>query len=174
MKFSNNFKKESGFLVVAPSVSSPKLSKEKQKSNEAGFTLIEVIIAMIIFLVALLGVFITFTYAVNFNAGNNSRAQGLSVLQQEVEQLRSAKFTPTVTDSLLTGGIKTARIVTSADGNRFKVETTVDDDPADNTVLIDNTKTLKEITISVTLENPTPGWQTAVPATVILRRVRAN
>ena len=32
----------------------------------------------------------------------------------------------------------------------------------------------KEITVTVTLENPTPGWQTALPATVVLRRARAN
>ncbi|HEY0047880.1 MAG TPA: hypothetical protein VGB68_01240, partial [Pyrinomonadaceae bacterium] len=86
--------------------------------------MVEVIIAMIILLVALLGVFLTFTYAVNYNAGNNSRAQALSILQQEVELLRSAKFTPGVTDDVLTGGTKTPKIITSADGSRFRVEIT--------------------------------------------------
>ena len=174
MKFPNLFKKENKSINAAIDFVKPELPEEKRTGDEAGFSLIEVVIAMIIFLVALLGVFITFTYAVNYNAGNNSRAQGLSVLQQEVEQMRSAKFTPTNTDNLLTGGTKTARIVTSADGNRFKVETVVDDDPFTAGVQIDDTKTLKEINVSVKLENPTPGWQTAVPATVVLRRVRAN
>jgi prepilin-type N-terminal cleavage/methylation domain-containing protein len=139
-----------------------------------GFSLIEVIIAMVILMIVLLGVFVTFTYAVNYNAGNNSRSQALAVLQQEIELLRSAKFTPTITDAALIGGKKDARIVSSADRNRFRVEITVDDDPFEGDVQIDDTKTLKEITLTVTLENPTPGWQTAVPATVILRRVRAN
>jgi prepilin-type N-terminal cleavage/methylation domain-containing protein len=147
--------------------------KIKTKSED-GFSLIEVIIAMIILLVALLGVFLTFTYAVNYNAGNNSRSQALSILQQEVELLRSAKFTPGVTDAALTGGEKTAKIITSADGSRFRVDITVDDDPFTANVQIDATKTLKEISIRVSTESPTPGWQSAVPATVFLRRVRSN
>lgn len=152
---------------LAPSV------KDKRR-GESGFSLVEVIIAFVIFLIALLGVFITFTYAVSYNAGNNSRVQALSLLQQEVEQMRSAKFTPTVTDSSLTGGAKTPRKVTSADGNGFKVAVIVDDDPFTAGVQTDTTKTIKEVTVTVTLESPTPGWQTSVPATVILRRVRAN
>lgn len=142
--------------------------------SESGFSLIEVIIAMIILLVALLGVFLTFTYAVNYNAGNNSRSQALSILQQEVELMRSAKFTPGVTDETLTGGTKTPKIITSADASRFRVAITVDDDPFTTGVQTDATKTLKEISITVTSESPTPGWQTAIPTTVFLRRVRSN
>lgn len=149
-------------------------SNEGTRQSEAGFSLIEVVIAMTIFLIALLGVFGTFTYSINYNAGNNARTQALTVLQQEIEQMRSVKFTPTVTDSLLTGGTKTPKVVTSVDGNRFKIQTVVDDDPFTAGVQVNAAKTLKEITISVVLESPTPGWQTSVPATVILRRVRAN
>lgn len=145
-----------------------------KKSIDGGFTLIEVIIAMVILMIVLLGVFVSFTYAVNYNAGNNSRSQALAVLQQEIELLRSAKFTPTITDSNLLGGAQASRVVSSADGNRFRVQITVDDDPFTAGVQSDTTKTLKEVTLTVTLENPTPGWQTAVPAIVILRRVRAN
>jgi prepilin-type N-terminal cleavage/methylation domain-containing protein len=155
------------------SASSGRGRKIRTKS-EGGFSLIEVIIAMIIMLVALLGVFLTFTYAVNYNAGNNSRSQALSILQQKVEELRSAKFTPGVTDAALTGGTKTPEIITAADGNRFRVDIIVDDDPFTTGVQVDTTKTLKEITVTVSSESPTPGWQTAVPATVFLRRVRSN
>lgn len=147
----------------------------QNKNAEDGFSLVEVIVAMVILLVALLGVFITFSYAVNYNAGNNSRSQALAVLQQEVERLRSAKFTPQITDPDLEGGVKAPRIITAVDGYRFRIQTTVDDDPSTpNTVDINNAKTFKQLTVTVTLENPTPGWQTSVPATVILRRVRAN
>lgn len=149
-------------------------ARKSRTKGEDGFSLVEVIIAMIVLLVALLGVFLTFTYAVNYNAGNNSRSQALSILQQEVELLRSAKFTPGVTDAALTGGTKTPKIITSADASRFRVEITVDDDPFTNGVQTDATKTLKEITVRVTSESPTPGWQTAVPATVFMRRVRSN
>lgn len=148
--------------------------KVSTDGNDAGFTLIEVIIAMVILMIVLLGVFVSFTYAVSYNAGNNSRSQALAVLQQEIELMRSAKFTPALTDANLLGGSKSPRIVSSADGNRFRVQIMVDDDPFTAGIQSDTTRTLKEITLSVTLENPTPGWQTAVPATVILRRVRGN
>lgn len=159
---------------------------ETKMTNEAGFSLVEVVIAMVIFLIALLGVFITFTYAVNYNAGNSSRAQALAVLQQEVELMRSAKFTPTHTDNFtptvpddgrrdITGGTKPSRTVTSADGKRFIVDVKVDNNPL--TQVVDDesvSTTFKEITVTVTLDSPTPGWQTAIPATVIVRRVRGN
>lgn len=142
---------------------------------DAGFTLIEVVVALVIITVALLGVFATFTYAINYNAGNNSRAQALSVLQQEVEQIRSAKFTPYSTDAALTGGVKPVKTVISADGSVFKVQIDVDNNPVVSGVQDESVPTsIKEIKVTVTLAAPTPGWQTAVPATVVLRRTRGN
>ena len=158
---------------------------EEKLSGEDGFSLIETVIAMIILLIVVSGVFATFAYAINYNAGNNSRSQALAVLQQEAELMRSAKFTPTTTDNYtpgtpddgrrdITGGTKASRVVTSANGFSFKVQTTVDDDPFTAGVQVNSSTTLKEITITVTLNSPTPGWQTAVPATIVLRRVQAN
>ncbi len=148
---------------------------DDNRIGQKGFSLVEVTIAMVIFLIVLLGVFVTFTYAITYNAGNNSRAQGLAVLQQEVELLRSAKFTSGITDSSLSGGKKAARIVTSADNSRFRVEITIDDEPeTKNIIEVDATKKMKEITVKVTLDNPTPGWQTSLPAIVVLQRVRGN
>jgi Tfp pilus assembly protein PilV len=144
------------------------------KCGEAGFSLVEAIIAFVILLIALLGVFTAFTYCVNYNAGNYSRAQALTVLEREVEQLRSARFTPYITDAALTGGTKPPKTIVSADGSRYVVQTVVDDDPQTNGVQNDLTQKFKEITITVSLESPTPGWQTAVPAQTILRRVRSN
>jgi prepilin-type N-terminal cleavage/methylation domain-containing protein len=146
-----------------------------KQQNEKGFSLVEVIIAMVIMMIVLLGVYTTFTYAVSYNAGNKSRSEALAILQQEVEQLRSKKFTPQITDTDLVGGTKSPKTVTLTNGNRFTVQVKVDDDPSTpNSVQVDSTKTIKEITVTVTVQNPTPGWQTAVPATVVLRRARAN
>ncbi len=149
-------------------------AKFKEKTGESGFSLIEVSVAMAIFLIAILGVFISFAFAVNYNSGNSSRAQALAILQQKVEQLRSAKFTPTVTDSSLTGGTKSPEVVTAPDGNRFRIQVVVDDDPFTANIQTDSTQKLKEVSVTVTLERPTPGWQTAIPATIVLRRVRGN
>ena len=161
---------DSGFVPVSAASSAAKRGKE------AGFSLVEATCAMVVLMIALTGVAVTFTYAINYNAGNSSRAEALAILQQEVERLRSAKFTPAPNgmDSSLAGGEKAIRTVTTLDGKRFRVKTIIDDDPLTAGIQIDNTKTIKEISVTVTLDNPTPGWQTAVPATIILRRVRGN
>lgn len=147
-------------------------------SGQNGFSLVEVIVALVIFLIVLLGIAAVFTYAVNYNSGNNSRAQALAVIQQEVELLRSAKFVPNInkTDAALLGGTKAKRPPTfaPANGGSYLVQITVDDDPFTTGVQTDNTTTLKEITVTVTLDSPTPGWQTAVPTKAVLRRARAN
>lgn len=172
MSYSFSFKKNRNEVGLLNFKSSP--TAKKDCCDHAGFSLIEVVIALLIFLIALMGVFVTFTYAINYNAGNNARSQGLTVLQQQAELIRSAKFTPTYTDPILAGGTKTPVSASSEDGNKFKVEVTVDDDPFTSGVQVNNSTTMKEVSITVTLESPTPGWQTAVPTTVILRRVRAN
>ncbi len=150
-------------------------------SGEAGFTLIEVACALVVILVALLGVVFSFTYVVNYNAGNNARSQTLAVLQQQVERLRAAKFTPTITGSAsgadLRGGIQAPFLVTPIDGGAsFNVQVTVDNDPfaAGIQSTEPSTSTLKEITVTVTLSSPSPGWQTAIPAVAVLRRTRGN
>lgn len=175
-------------MAVKSAFAASSTTVENGRVEEAGFSLVEVSIAMIIILVALLGVFVTFTYAISYNAGNNSRAQALAVLQREVELLRSAKFTPSLTDNFtpgvlddgrrdITGGVKADRIAISADGNRFVVSTKIDDNPLTEAIDVytgNQITTMKEITITVKLDSPTPGWQTSVPATVVLRRVRGN
>ena len=156
-----------------PNIASPPRSVD----GESGFTLIEAVCALVIILIALLGVAFAFTYSITYNAGNTSRSQALAVLQQEVEQLRAAKFTPTVTDSVLTGGTKAPKTVTSPSGAQFVIEVFVDNDPTTTGIQTDATvpsPTLKEITVTATLTNPSPGWQVALPSTIILRRVRAN
>lgn len=161
----------------------------RRPHDQSGFTLVETTVALVIILVAMLGVFYSFTYAILYNAGNATRAQCLATMQQEVELMRAAKFTPTQVDSStpvsgncrtdglrdLTGGVKTpCKITLPNNGGAFRVETTVDDDPFTTGTQVDAASTMKEITITVRLDSPSPGWQTAIPATVILRRTRGN
>jgi len=146
-------------------------------SGEAGFSLIEVAVAMVVVLIALLGVFFTLTYAITYNAGNNSRAQALAVLQEEVERLRALKFTPYSTDEDLQGGMRPAKIVVSPNGGTFGVRVTVDNDPLTEGIQTEAdvpNPTIKEVEVRVRLEHPSPGWQAAVPATIVMRRVRSN
>jgi prepilin-type N-terminal cleavage/methylation domain-containing protein len=152
--------------------------------DESGFSLIEVMIAFVIILVAMLGVAQAFTFAIAYNYGNKTRGQALAVMQDEIELLRSKKFTPGFTDPDLTGGIHT-KTVTTTSGSTFTVQDQVDNEP-----LVDGTQddtytclspqavaipcSIKEVTITVRLSAPTAGWQTAIPAVAILRRTRGT
>jgi type II secretory pathway pseudopilin PulG len=157
-------------------------SESSDRSSEAGFSLIEAAIALVIIMIALLGVAWSISYAITYNAGNNNRAKTLAVLQQEVERLRSAKFTPTFTDNALLGCADGAACSTStitSESLSFVITKTIDNDPStpiidDEADVLSAETSLKEIKISATLANPSPGWQTAVPAEVVLRRVKSN
>lgn len=163
------------------------LSTDEKKQNETGFSLVEVIVALIILLISILGIFAVFAYSTTHNTGNNMRSQALSILQKEIEMIRSAKFTPTITDNYtptsvddgrrdLTGGTKTARSVTAVDGTKYTVATIVDNDPLTTGVQSANntTTTLKEITITVTPQAANGNWVVAYPTKAVFRRVRAN
>lgn len=147
---------------------------------EKGMTLIETTVALVIIMIALLGVVHTFTYAVTYNAGNATRTEALALLQEEVEVLRAAKWTSSGIDGRLVGTGNTCTPVStevpSSNGGTFSVERTVDDDPttAPPACEVDSTTQLKDVTITVRLAAPSPGWQFAVPNTVVLRRTRGN
>ena len=160
---------------------------QNREGNSSGFTLLEVVIALIILMVAVLGVFAACAYATKWNSGNSQRSQSLSVFQREVELLRSAKFTPAVVDNTIntpdngkrdiTGGVKADRVVTAADGQTYLVHTEVDDDPFTAGIqvnVVPTAPTLKEISLTVTPQGADGKWITASKATIIMRRVRAN
>ncbi|PYT01467.1 MAG: hypothetical protein DMF63_01050 [Acidobacteria bacterium] len=152
--------------------------------NEKGFTLIEVIISFVIIMVAMLGVVQALTFAITYNYGNKARGQALAVMQQEVELLRSKKFTPAFTDTALAAGT-TTKIVNTESGAVFQVQTVIDNEPMVDGVQNDAYQCLspqgvvipcafKEITISVRQETAPTAWQAAVAVRTVLRRTRGN
>lgn len=154
--------------------------------GEHGMTLIETTVALVIIMIALLGVVHTFTYAVSYNYGNAIRTESQALLQEEVENLRAAKWTSSGRDPRLdaTGNncIPVVTIVNSPNGGAFKVERTVDDDPSTPNVcdvLPDapdpQSTQIKDITVTIRIAtNKNPAWWFAVPNTVVLRRTRGN
>lgn len=158
-------------------------AQDRVTSRQEGFSLIEVAIALVVIMIALLGVAWTITYAINYNAGNSNRAKALAMLQQEVERLRSAKFSPTFTDNTLLGcdlgATCSSSTVMSEENISFVITKTIDNNPSttaidDETEVPSSATSFKEIMVSATLAAPHPGWQTAVPAQVVLRRVKSN
>lgn len=154
-------------------------------AGERGMTLIETTVALVIIMIALLGVVHTFTYAVTYNYGNAIRTESQALLQEEVENLRATKWTSAATHPLLVGTgnscTPVTTIVPSTNGGAFKVEKIVDDDPSTPTVCeVDPDTQLKDITVTIRIAtdktdgNGNPAWWFAVPNTVVLRRTRGN
>src|SRR6266481_969518 len=138
-------------------------SKSARAANsQGGFTLIETTIAMMVMMVAGLGVVSLFTYSISYNSGGNDRAVAISIAQQHIEQLRSVQFT----DSLLN---VTAATVLSPDtisnGRTYRITRTVTGSNND----VSGNPTLKTITIRV--DPSSPGWA-GLP--VILRTIRSS
>ncbi len=65
-------------------------------ANEHGFTLIETAVAMMIMMIAGLGVLSLFTYSIDYNSGGNDRAVAISIAQQQIEQNNDASGNPTL------------------------------------------------------------------------------
>src|SRR5256885_10064917 len=136
--------------------------RRRAPTPERGFTLIETSIAMVIMMVAGLGVVSLFVYSISNNSGGNDRAVAITIAQQQVEQLRSVRFT----DSIL--NVSTATVLTPytvSNGRAYRVTKTVTGSNND----VSGNPTLKTITIRV---DPTsPGWA-GLP--VILRTERST
>jgi type II secretory pathway pseudopilin PulG len=148
---------------------------------EQGFTLFETVIAFMIVMIASLGVVSVFMYAVNYNAGGNNRLQAVAIAQQQLEQLRAAKFNApvsgvTTTDPILAAGTTTST-VTGTDGRSYTVTTVIDDNLTTSGVQTDTTSTHKGITITVTPGAGGPTWaagSTLSAVTIITQRTRMN
>lgn len=158
------------------------MSLAKRFSDERAFTIPEVIVAGFILIIICIGTAQTFTFATRINRGNNLRMQALSVLQREVEEFRSFKFTPLNPDVRLAGGdypnykVGGAAPV-SADGRAFNISVTIDNDV--NTAGIqtgnEGTTTFKEITIrAVPQVAENEGWLQNLGTEVTIQRVRSN
>lgn len=133
----------------------------QRSDTERGFTLIETSIALVILMVAGLGVASLFTYSIRYNSGGNDRAVALSIAQQQIEQLQSVAFAHPILN------VSAATVLspdTVSNGRTYRVTKTVTGSNND----VSGNPTLKTITIRV--DPLSPGWA-GFP--VILRTVRA-
>lgn len=154
---------------------------ETGTKDERGFTLLETVIAFMIVMIASLGVVSVFMYSVNYNAGGSNRLQAIAIAQQQLEQLRAAKFNAPVgtvskTDAVLAAGTTTTT-TTGSDGRSYTITTVIDDDVNTTGVQTDTATTLKGITITVTPGNGGPTWSansTISAVTIITQRTRMN
>jgi prepilin-type N-terminal cleavage/methylation domain-containing protein len=124
-------------------------SKPAAKAHgQQGFTLIEIVIALLIMMIVTLGAASLFAYAVNYNSGAYDRTLAHAVAQQQMEYLRRTPF-----DSLVTPA-QPEPVIFSA-GRQYSIVTTV---CADVTAGCGGSATLKKITIQVSPLGAGPNW----------------
>jgi Tfp pilus assembly protein PilV len=144
-----------------------------ERRGEAGFTLVEATIALVLLLIVGLGAASLFAYSIYNNSAGSDRATALAVAQQAMEQLRNADFNLTTTDASLNGGTYTQNGVIR-DGRQFTVVKVIDDNVATDTVEVNAATTLKKITVRVTANSIGKGWATGAFATITLVSQRAK
>ena len=108
-----------------------------RRNSPRGFTILETVIALLVIMIALLGLSSVFVYGINYNAGAQVRTVAMAVAQQRMERLREATFDEVVSSSEPT--------VTNA-GYSFTVSTAVA-----------TSGNLRTITVTVTPKNGA-GW----------------
>ena len=121
-----------------------------QHNNEAGFTLLETSIAMVLLAIAGLGVAGCFLFAARNTSSARDRELAMAVGQQTMEQFRNASYSDAVLNATSTGGNLTTII---RGGRRYLVRTTITDSNVQN-----GTVRTKTIQVQVTPWSDTESW----------------
>ena len=166
--------------LTKPSSSNPASSRngsarvpQQYVLEQAGFTLLETTIALLLLLIVALGSASVFSFSIYNNSGGSDRAVSLALAQQAVETLRSAPFTTATTDARLNAGTLVQNGI-DRDGRSFRLTTIIDDNPATAAVDVVPTSSLKSITISVQSQSIGKGWASGPSGTVTLITQRAR
>ncbi len=122
------------------------LAKTRNRiERQGGFTLIETTCALLVMMIAGLGICAVFAYAIKNNTGSRDRAAALAVAQQQMESYRHLMFNDAALTA--TGSVVTPVTVTSAN-RTYSVRTTI----------TDTTSSLKTIKIQVTPQLSDASW----------------
>jgi prepilin-type N-terminal cleavage/methylation domain-containing protein len=145
----------------------------RRRKQEAGFTLLETTIALVLMLIVALGAASLFSFSVYNNSAGSDRANALAIAQQTLEVLRSAKFNMNTTAATLNAGTY-APVVVIQDGRRFTVTKIIDDDPSTGAVTVNPATNLKSITVIVRPDSIGEGWAFGSGGTITLITQRSR
>ena len=129
-------------------------SGETKLSDESGFTLLEIAIALVLMAIVGLGVASVFVYAAKYNVSAGDRELAMAVAQQRIEQLRNVAFTDS---SLAATPLPVTPTTVVRAGRQYSVITTI----ADSNV-VNGQATIKTITVKVIPKSDTATWATGV------------
>ena len=93
-------------------------------AGDSGFTLLEVMVALAIFTVGILGVATMQVTAINSNASARMQTEATSMAAAKMEYLHSLEYKPSVTDPELDAANNASHIETR---NGYRIQWTIDD-----------------------------------------------
>lgn len=132
--------------------------KEKRHSSqprnaEAGFSILETSIALVLMSIVALGAASLFYYSIRNTVTASDRDLAMAVAQQRMEQLRNVDFL----DAALTASAGTTPVTITRAGFQYQVYTTI----ADSNV-INGQVTTKTITVRVTPVSDMAAWSKSI------------
>ena len=121
----------------------PAITQKSTATSEKGFTILEIVIALVIMMVVGLAAVGGFAFAIRYNSAASDRAASMSIANSAIEKFRAIPFT----DAALTAGTTTTTVSDGA-GRTYTLTTTVAD-----AIVVSGKTTLKSITVVVTPVN---------------------
>ena len=152
--------------------SHPKRKVQRKPSrSEAGFTLLETTIAMVLLAIAGLGVAACFFFAAKNNSSARDRELSMAVAQQQMEQFRNAPFADAALNATVTNGVSST---VTRGGRSYVVLTTITDTNVQN-----GTARTKTIQIRVSPWSDSERWARNITSvfgsvTIISQRTAPN
>lgn len=138
------------------------------RAGERGFSIIEVCIALLILLIASIGVATAFVYSIHNNSSAGDRAMALAVAQQRLEQLRNRDFN----DGALAETANPVVETINSAGRPFRISTTITDVDTDTNPLadaLDPTSKLIRIDVTPQGNSATESWANATVTLMVTR-----
>lgn len=120
------------------------IKQNNLSQRDRGFTMLEVVIALVIMMVVGFAAAGAFVFALRYNSAASERAASTSIAQSALEKLRALSFT----DANLAAGTTTKTISDSA-GRTYTLTTTIAD------VVVSGKTTMKKITVKTVPVNTT-------------------
>lgn len=148
-------------------------NNKRHSHGEKGFTLVEIMIALLVFTVIMLGVAGGLIAAINANKGNVVRDEALRIAEEELNRLRGEQFSAFGTSADLTANAPAWTAPTNVLGN-IRGTTTTFARATQITDLATAATALKRIDVAVGWNDPNNAGGVALAATGMNRQLSVS
>ena len=132
---------------------SAKMTSRVDQNSEAGFSILETAIALVLMTIVALGAASLFYYSIRNTVTAGDRDLSMAVAQQKMEQLRNVDFL----DAALTATVATTPVTITRAGRQYQVYTVIADSNA-----INGQATTKTVTVRVAPVSDMASWSSSI------------